>query len=157
MNEQVVNNPEDKALVTVKLCIGIEGVQPVGFLGDEGDWVHEHMMRMGPQAWFDSLGKVDSPCQGMFELDLLVSFDSDSLVYEVTDIRDPDCACQYWDSEREFDEQAILQDPSTSYWLKEQLKRTGGRDPVDAINDTEVLLSVLKTRLMKLQAKEQIQ
>jgi hypothetical protein len=38
-------------------------------------------------------------------------------------------------------------DTSTSYWLKEQLESTKKRDPVDALNDAEVLVSALKIRL----------
>lgn len=43
-------------------------------------------------------------------------------------------------------EQSLMKDPATSNWLKEQLKSTKLRDPVDAINDAEVLVSVLKER-----------
>ncbi|MBD1389456.1 hypothetical protein IC617_08455 [Neiella sp. HB171785] len=44
-------------------------------------------------------------------------------------------------------EQAIAYDPSTSYWLKEQLDVTKQRDPVDALNDAEALVTALKARL----------
>ncbi|HBD2603742.1 hypothetical protein [Enterobacter kobei] len=50
-------------------------------------------------------------------------------------------------------EQALKHDPSTSYWLKEQFEVTKERDPVDALNDAEALVSALKTRL-KLLADE---
>ncbi len=51
-------------------------------------------------------------------------------------------------------EQALQHDPSTSYWLKEQFKVTKERDPVDALNDAEALVSALKSRI-KLLAEEQ--
>lgn len=51
-------------------------------------------------------------------------------------------------------EQALQHDPSTSYWLKEQFKVTKERDPVDALNDAEALVSALKARI-KLSAEEQ--
>lgn len=51
-------------------------------------------------------------------------------------------------------EQALQYDPSTSFWLKEQFKLTKERDPVDALNDAESLVSALKSRL-KLLADEQ--
>jgi hypothetical protein len=48
-------------------------------------------------------------------------------------------------------EHNIQNDPSTSFWLHEQLRRTKERDPVDALNDAETLVSVLKNRLKKLE------
>lgn len=47
-------------------------------------------------------------------------------------------------------EQALTSDPSTSHWLKEQIERTKERDPVDALNDAEALVSVLQSRLKPL-------
>ncbi|EJL6419651.1 hypothetical protein NMR64_002700 [Vibrio cholerae] len=44
-------------------------------------------------------------------------------------------------------EQTLLSDPSTSNWLKEQLDLTKKRDLVDALNDAEVLVTVLESRL----------
>ncbi|WP_164732784.1 hypothetical protein [Vibrio anguillarum] len=44
-------------------------------------------------------------------------------------------------------EQALQFDPSTSHWLKEQLKQTKSRDPVDALNDAEALVIALEARL----------
>lgn len=40
-------------------------------------------------------------------------------------------------------ENDLIADPSISYWLKEQLKNSAERDLLDAINDAEMLLSVL--------------
>lgn len=51
-------------------------------------------------------------------------------------------------------EQELQYDPSASFWLKEQLEVTKGRDIVDAITDAELLVLVLKSRLESL---EQIQ
>jgi|TARA_B110000211_G_C14093145_1_gene560696 hypothetical protein len=47
-------------------------------------------------------------------------------------------------------EQALKQDPSTSFWLKEQLQVTKARDILDALNDAEALVNVLKTRYQQL-------
>lgn len=44
-------------------------------------------------------------------------------------------------------EAEIMADPTTSHWLKEQLTCLHERDLVDSINDSEVLLQVLKQRL----------
>ena len=44
-------------------------------------------------------------------------------------------------------EQELQYDPSASFWLKEQLEVTKGRDIVDAITDAELLVLVLKSRL----------
>lgn len=44
-------------------------------------------------------------------------------------------------------EQEMLNDPSTSFWLKEQIKATKQRDLLDALNDAEALVLVLKSRL----------
>lgn len=44
----------------------------------------------------------------------------------------------------------VLNDPATSYWLKDALASALGRDPVDAANDAEVLLDVLAHRLKQM-------
>lgn len=38
-------------------------------------------------------------------------------------------------------------DPATSYWLKSALTSQLTRDPVDAVNDAELLLEILNRRL----------
>ncbi|WP_084618666.1 hypothetical protein [Thalassobaculum salexigens] len=40
----------------------------------------------------------------------------------------------------------VLQDPATSLWLREALSGALLRDPVDAVNDGEVLVAVLTER-----------
>ena len=47
----------------------------------------------------------------------------------------------------------ILSDPACSIWLKESLQQSLLRDPVDALNDAEVLAAVLKARLDSLFAR----
>lgn len=47
----------------------------------------------------------------------------------------------------------ILTDPSTSTWLKQALRSALNRDCVDATNDAELLLQVLKARLEAIQGK----
>lgn len=37
----------------------------------------------------------------------------------------------------------ILADPAASFWLKESLRTALTRDPVDALNDADVLVAVL--------------
>lgn len=44
----------------------------------------------------------------------------------------------------------ILNDPASSFWLKESLEKSLSRDPVDALNDAETLLAVLQGRLSAL-------
>jgi len=44
----------------------------------------------------------------------------------------------------------LIEDPSTSYWLVSALHRALARDLVDAVNDAELLLSVLSARLEEL-------
>jgi len=46
-------------------------------------------------------------------------------------------------------ESEILNDPATSYWLKEQISAASNRDIVDFLADAELLVVVLKTRLEK--------
>ena len=41
---------------------------------------------------------------------------------------------------------AILGDPSASFWVKDAIKTLLGRDPVDAANDAEVLSMVFQAR-----------
>lgn len=51
-------------------------------------------------------------------------------------------------------EQALQSNLCTSHWLKEQFKVTKERDPVDALNDAEALVSILKMRLKRLTEKQ---
>lgn len=44
----------------------------------------------------------------------------------------------------------ILNDPASSFWLKEALQKALTRDPVDVLNDAEILTSVLQYRLESL-------
>ena len=46
-----------------------------------------------------------------------------------------------------LNEAIVKADPATSFWLKEQLATTAKRDVIDAIRDTEILLSLLHQRL----------
>jgi hypothetical protein len=41
----------------------------------------------------------------------------------------------------------ILTDPSASDWLKRAINQLLERDPVDALNDVEILQEILKARL----------
>ena len=41
---------------------------------------------------------------------------------------------------------AIVEDPTTSYWLKDAIKALWARDPVDAANDTELLADIMRRR-----------
>jgi hypothetical protein len=42
--------------------------------------------------------------------------------------------------------ETILSSPATSTWLKNALASALGRDPVDAVNDAELLATVLRNR-----------
>lgn len=50
-------------------------------------------------------------------------------------------------SDKYKNETSITADPSTSFWLKEQLYLTKQRDILDAVYDAELLLMVLWQRL----------
>ncbi|WP_394697395.1 hypothetical protein [Pseudoxanthomonas japonensis] len=43
-------------------------------------------------------------------------------------------------------EQRVLADPGTSFWLKQALEASRGRDPLDALNDASALHAVLAER-----------
>lgn len=45
-------------------------------------------------------------------------------------------------------EQAILDDPSASFWLKAKIKEVKDRDPVDVLNDMQLLEVVVKAKIM---------
>lgn len=45
----------------------------------------------------------------------------------------------------------VLKDPSTSFWLKDAIKTLSNRDIVDAVNDAEILASLMKDRLNSIQ------
>lgn len=42
--------------------------------------------------------------------------------------------------------EAVLQDPTASFWLRAALRSALARDPVDAANDAEVLARLLDRR-----------
>lgn len=44
-------------------------------------------------------------------------------------------------------EREILNDPSASYWLKRLITSTKERDPVDCLNDLDVLRAILEARI----------
>ncbi|EGQ7973450.1 hypothetical protein I7Z51_002372 [Vibrio parahaemolyticus] len=44
-------------------------------------------------------------------------------------------------------EQEVMNDPSTSYWLREQIEKSKERDILDVLDDTESLVLILKARL----------
>ncbi len=50
----------------------------------------------------------------------------------------------------------ILTDPTASYWLKGALFRVWQRDPVDALNDAEILVSVLTKKCDELSERQGI-
>lgn len=41
----------------------------------------------------------------------------------------------------------VLADPAASYWIKDALRSALTRDPVDAVNDAEVLAKILKHKV----------
>ncbi len=41
----------------------------------------------------------------------------------------------------------IMKDPSASFWLKDALKKAVKRDPVDALNDAQILARILELKL----------
>ncbi|MBS4019988.1 MAG: hypothetical protein KGZ68_17335 [Dechloromonas sp.] len=50
-------------------------------------------------------------------------------------------------NDRSLSIEAILTDPSTSFWLRDALRTASQRDPVDALNDAECLRAVLQQQL----------
>jgi hypothetical protein len=47
----------------------------------------------------------------------------------------------------------VLADPTASAWLKSALRALESRDPIDALNDAEKLVSILETQLDELLGK----
>jgi hypothetical protein len=45
-----------------------------------------------------------------------------------------------------FIEEQIISDPAASYWLKHQIKESSNRDILDALNDVDILRSILSLR-----------
>lgn len=45
----------------------------------------------------------------------------------------------------------ILDDPCASFWIKNALRSALVRDPVDALNDAELLVNILQENLVILQ------
>lgn len=50
----------------------------------------------------------------------------------------------------EQDEEKRLRDPSISLWLKDQINDSKERDVVDALQDAEVLVDILRSRLSRM-------
>jgi len=47
-------------------------------------------------------------------------------------------------------ESELLNNPTTSYWLRDAIIQTGRRDLIDALADAEVLLEVCRARVAAL-------
>lgn len=47
---------------------------------------------------------------------------------------------------QKIDEKALLNDPSTTSWLKRAIEESHNRDILDALHDAEVLVRVLEQR-----------
>ncbi|EKA5635970.1 hypothetical protein OKZ62_001874 [Vibrio navarrensis] len=52
-------------------------------------------------------------------------------------------------------EQALANDSSTSFWLREQFEVTKNRDPLAALLDAQTLVSALKARIKLLENETQ--
>lgn len=48
---------------------------------------------------------------------------------------------------------AVLNEPSTSDWLKNAVKSAFNRDPVDAANDAEFLADLLREHLQEMETR----
>lgn len=55
------------------------------------------------------------------------------------------------DKEIENEILGIVNNPANSFWLRTNVLRAIERDPVDALNDAEVLHDILKRRFSKLE------
>ena len=47
----------------------------------------------------------------------------------------------------------VLTDPCTSHWLREALRSSLRRDPIDAVSDAEILVEILRNRQREHQAR----
>lgn len=61
------------------------------------------------------------------------------------------CRRMEWVEEVDPPHFKILLDPSTSNWLREALTTALERDPIDALNDIDVLKEVLENKLADIQ------
>ncbi len=52
-----------------------------------------------------------------------------------------------------MDEKKILNDPSTSFWLKEAIQNCAGRDPIDVLNDLDILHELTEQRIEDIQGQ----
>lgn len=50
-------------------------------------------------------------------------------------------------TDRHIGVEEVLNSPEASYWLKDMLRASLRRDPVDAVKDAEVLVAVLQDHL----------
>lgn len=44
-------------------------------------------------------------------------------------------------------EDEIINDPTASFWLKEQINKSLERDPIDMLNDIDTLTAIIKSRI----------
>jgi len=51
----------------------------------------------------------------------------------------------------------VLADPAASYWIKDALRSALDRDPVDAVNDAEVLAKILKHKVKNILTVRELQ
>lgn len=46
-----------------------------------------------------------------------------------------------------MDKQKVLNDPSASFWLKDTIRKCDSRDPIDVLDDLDVLYKLTEQRL----------
>ncbi|WP_394222590.1 hypothetical protein [Alteromonas gracilis] len=46
-----------------------------------------------------------------------------------------------------MDEQQIINDPTTSFWLREAIRNCIDRDPIDVLNDLDILYKITEQRI----------
>jgi hypothetical protein len=51
---------------------------------------------------------------------------------------------------KQLEIEQVLRDPAASFWLKDALLSALDRDPVDAVNDAEVLARLLERRCQEI-------
>lgn len=71
--------------VTVTLCVGLVGVCIIS-IESETDGVYEDINNNGVESWYEELPEHDGPLQGIYKLEMSVSFEEHDIFYEINDV-----------------------------------------------------------------------
>lgn len=74
--------------VQITLCIGLVGVCVLSIVGDECDGVHNDLLQIGTEEWYDRLPTHSKPIEGIYTITCDVIYSDDDITYSILDFKE---------------------------------------------------------------------